>query len=369
MRSTLASTDFASEAPLAFAFWRECHSHSALAPSRNLGAPATVHFPSRWALALRVMFTDDTRSQGGLVPRQEIPAVQGRRPWPSKSVPNLSEIIASARGWGNRAEVKAMGLKLVSDPLVGSILCGRSGLSSTSQRPGREVTRRRSPSPMEVGEDLAHTPLNGARSRRDTRVTKGVAWGRSRNPTFSRARRGRGGEEARSEDRRVSGVLSHPPLLTNGAVPAPQDARRAAERLAQPGILSGSTPARTQQAYRALPSSSSANIRVQSPSQITPDTAPSFSDSSVGSQDARHGASSFDRRGLLRVGASSRSQQGCRAPLTSSGAASRAIHCPSIPTGAIPGSRDSNRGSQNGQRAVSRAFRRGRLGGGTPTES
>ena len=102
---------------------------------------------------------------------------------------------------------------------------------------------------------------------------------------------------------------------------------------------------------------------------MTPDTVPRFSDSSVGSHDARRGASSFDRRDLLRTGAPARSQQRCRAPLASSGAGSRAIHCPPIPTGAIPGSRDSHRGFQNAQRAVSKACRRGHLGGPTPTGS
>ena len=233
--------------------------------------------------------------------------------------------------------MKATGFQLVSDPLVGNRLCGSSGLSSNSQRPGGGVTRRRSPSPKEVEEGIAHTPQNGTRPRRDTRVTGGVAWGRSWNSTPSRARRGRGGEAARAEDRRVSGVLSHPPLLTNGAVPAPQNARCAAGRFAQSGILSGSTPARTQQAYRALSSSNRAYSRVRSPSQMTLDTVPRFSGSSVGSQDARGGASSFDRRGLLRAGTSARSQQGCRAPLTSGGAGSRANHCLPIPTSAIPG--------------------------------
>ena len=58
---------------------------------------------------LRVTFTDDTRSQGALVPRREVPPVRGRRPWPSESVPTLSEIIASARAWSNGEQRRRSG--------------------------------------------------------------------------------------------------------------------------------------------------------------------------------------------------------------------------------------------------------------------
>ena len=58
---------------------------------------------------LRFTITEDIQNQRALGPRGGIPVFQGHRPSLSESAPTLSESIASARAWSNRAEARAAG--------------------------------------------------------------------------------------------------------------------------------------------------------------------------------------------------------------------------------------------------------------------
>ena len=133
---------------------------------------------------------------------------------------------------------------------------------------------------MEVEGGHIHISQRRTRRRRHTCVTGGVDMGRRRGSTLSRVRRGRRGEVAPTENGRTSDGPSHSPLLMNEAAPAPQNARRAEGSSAQPRILCGSTPERTQQGYQAFSSSDSVH-------SMPSDTALRFCDSSFCSQDAR----------------------------------------------------------------------------------
>ena len=219
------------------------------------------------------------------------------------------------------------GAQLVSGPQVVNELGGRHCHPSTCQSAGREATRRQSPSPMEVEGAHIHISQCRTRRRRHTCVTGGVGLGRRRSLIPSRVRRGRGGEVAPTENRRTSNGPSHSSLLLNEAVPAPQNVRRAAGNSAQPRILCGSTPERTQQRYQAFPSSDSVH-------SMPSDTALRFRDSSFCSQDARSGANIFVRGGLSGAGTSTRTSR-------------RANNPPPMPPGATPGSRDSSHRYQN----------------------
>ena len=278
------------------------------------------------------------------MPRRDNTAVQGRSPRPSKNVPTLSEIIANAGAWSNRAEARAAGAQLVSGPHVVNGLGGRHCLPSTSQRAGRGTTRRWSPLPMEVEGGHVHISQRRTRRRRHTCVTGGVGLGRRRGSIPSRVRRGRGGEVAPTENGRTSDGPSHSPLLMNAAVLAPQNARRAAGSSAQPRILSGSTTERTQQGYQAFPSSDGVH-------SMPSDTALRSLYSSSCSQGARRGANSFVRRGLLGAGTSTRTSR-------------RASNPPSIPPGATRGARETRHRYQDARCAISTSFRRG--GAGSP---
>ena len=133
----------------------------------------------------------------------------------------------------------------------------------------------------------------------------------------------------------------------NEAVPAPQNARCAAGSSAQPRILCGSTPERTQQGHHAFPSSDGVH-------SMPSDTGLRFRDSSFCSQDARRGANSFVRGGLLGAGTSTRTSRRASNPLP-------------IPPGATPGFQDSSHGYQYARCAISNSFRRGVAGVSTPT--
>ena len=135
----------------------------------------------------------------------------------------------------------------------------------------------------------------------------------------------------------------------NEAVPAPQNVRRAAGSSAQPRILCGSTPERTQQGYQAFPSSDGVH-------SMPSDTAIRFRDSSFCSQDARRGANSFVWGGLSGAGTSTRTSR-------------IANNAPPMPPGATPGSRDSSHRYQDARCAISSSFRRGGAGEPTPTRS
>ena len=115
---------------------------------RSISSPAGT--PVRPHQRLRFTFIEPTQTQSALVPRGDNPTVQGRSPRPSENVPTLSEIIANARVWSNRAEARGAGAQLVSGPQVVYGLGGRRCLPGTCQRAGRGTTRRRSPSRMEV---------------------------------------------------------------------------------------------------------------------------------------------------------------------------------------------------------------------------
>ena len=174
--------------------------------------------------------------------------------------------------------------------------------------------------------------------------------GRRRGSIPSRVRRGRGGGVAPMENGRTSDRPSHSPLILKEVVPAPQNSRRAAGSSAQPRILCGSTPERTQQGYQAFPSSDGVY------SSMPSDTALRFRDSSFCSQDARGGANSFARGDLLGAGTSTRTSR-------------RANNPPPIPPGATSGSRNSSQGYQDARCEVSTSFRRGGVGESTPTHS
>ena len=122
------------------------------------GTPVRSH---QW---LRLTITEITQNQRALVPRRDNPSVQGRTPRPSENVPSLSETIANARAWSNRAEARVAGAQLVSGPQVVNGLGGRHCLLSTCQRAGRGTTRRRSPSPVEA--EGGHIHISQARTRR-----------------------------------------------------------------------------------------------------------------------------------------------------------------------------------------------------------
>ena len=162
---------------------------------------------------LRFTFTENTRNQRALVPRRDNPAVHGRSPRPSENVPTLSEIIANARAWSNRAEARVAGAQLVAGPQVVNGLGGRHCLPNTCQSAGRGTTRRRSPSPMEVEGGHIHSSQRGTRRRRHTCVAGGVGLGRKRGSIPSRVRRGRAGKVAPTENGRTSDGPSHSPLL------------------------------------------------------------------------------------------------------------------------------------------------------------
>ena len=173
--------------------------------------------------------------------------------------------------------------------------------------------------------------------------------GRRRGSIPSLIRRGRGGEVAPTENGTTSDGPSHSPLLMNEAVPAPQNFRRAAGSSAQPKILCGSTPERTQQGYQAFPSSDDVHGM---PSNM----ALRFRDSSFCSQDARRGANSFVRGGLLGPGTSTRTSRIASNPTP-------------MPPGATRGSRDSSHRCQDARCAISTSFRRGGVGEPTLTRS
>ena len=86
------------------------------------------------------------------------------------------------------------------------------------------------------------------------------------------------------------------------------------------------------------------------------DTALRFREFSFCSQDARRGANSFVRGGLLGAGTFTRTSRRARNP-------------PPMPPGATPGSRDSSHSYQDARCAISTSFLRGGAGEPTPTRS
>ena len=125
---------------------------------------------------LRLTITENTQKQRDLMPRRDNPAVQGRIPRLSENVPTLSETIANARAWSNRAEARVAGAQLVSGPQVVNGLGGRHCLPSTRQRAGRGTTRRRSPSPVEVEDGHIHIPQPRTRRRVILVSPKALVW-------------------------------------------------------------------------------------------------------------------------------------------------------------------------------------------------
>ena len=193
----------------------------------------------------------------------------------------LSQLVASARAWSNRAEGGATGSRLAAGSQEGKRLCGSSSLPSTAQCAGRGTTQPRSPSSIEEERRCAPISPNGARSRHAVRLTGSVGWDRGRSPTPFRATRSRGGETVPTDNGRASGGLSHP-------------------------------PARSQHGGRALTAGGGAQNRVGSSRPLPPGAALGFRDLNPMSQDARLAAGSFVRRGALGGTTPARSQHGRR---------------------------------------------------------
>ena len=199
----------------------------------------------------------------------------------------LSQLVASARAWSNRAEGGATGSRLAAGSQEGKRLCGSSSLPSTAQCAGRGTMRPRSPSSIEEEIICAPIPPNGARSRHVVRLTGSVGWDRGWSPTPSRATRSRGGETVLIDNGRASGGFSHPPT-------------------------------RSQHGGRALTAGDGAQNRERSSRPLPSGAAPGSRALNRTSQDARLAAGSFDWRGPVREPALARSQHGYRVGKVSS---------------------------------------------------